>query len=74
MPKPKKAKRSVVLFPPQISVGKLSNKYTLIINVKWGDYEKVLSLSKETGAVWERAIDEINQALLEASETTQPYL
>ena len=74
MPKPKKAKPSVVLFPPQVSVGKLSNKYTLIINVKWGDYEQALEFSKETPAVWERAIDGINKALLEASETTQPYL
>ncbi len=74
MPKPKKDKPKIVLFPPQITVGKLSNRYTLVIDVKWGDYEKHLEFTKESPGVWERAIEGISEALLEASETTQPYL
>ncbi len=76
MPKSKKlvSKPKIVLFPPQVMVSKRSNKYDLFINVRWGDFEQELKFSKETPAVWERAIEGITKSLLEASETTQPYI
>lgn len=74
MPKPKKEKPKVLVFPPKVSVSKQSTRYDLYVDVKWGDFEQTIKLTKEAAGLLERVIDAVNKALLEASETTQPYL
>lgn len=60
----------VVLYPPRILVNGLSNKYKLIVDVKWGDFEQQISISREEGGFITKLITELNKALLEGSESS----
>lgn len=62
------------LLPPLITINKLTNKYDLYIDVRWGGYETQLKLTKEAAGLTERALEAVAKALLEASETTNPFL
>lgn len=63
----------VILYPPLVAVSPLSNKYATVLNVKWGEYTKEISVSREHGSYIYSLVEEVNKALLEASET-KPYL
>lgn len=67
------ASKAIVLFPPVLSVNGLSNKYDLIVDVKWGDFSKQIKISREEGAFTNKLIGALNKALLEGSESS-PYL
>jgi hypothetical protein len=59
----------VVLPPPLLFENKLSNKYDLILNLKWGKFEKEIKVSREQGRFTYELLKGINQALLEGSES-----
>ena len=74
MPKQKNEKTNITLYPPRVEISKKTDRFNLFITVKWGEFEREIKLTKETAGLFERTIDAINVALLEASETTQPYI
>ena len=61
-------KTGIVLFPPRLEVNSLTNKYDLLIDVKWGEFTKQIKVTKEEGGFITKLILELNQALLEVSE------
>jgi len=65
--------KTVVLFPPKIEISPLTNKYDMVLTVRWGEFEKEIRLSKETFGLWNSAVRELNSALLEGSEAN-PYI
>jgi hypothetical protein len=64
---PKKSSKVIVVFPP--SIKSRSDKYNLYLDIRWGEFNKEVKISKETSYVVEMVLKEINQALLEGSET-----
>ncbi len=73
---PQSKSKTVVLFPPKIELSSLTNKYDVVIVVRWGDFEKVLKINKEQvngNLLWNNIVKELNDALLEGSETN-PYI
>lgn len=67
------SKPVIVLPPPVLKVSVLSNKYEMVIEVRWGTFEKFVKVDKETYNFNDLLVQELNKALLEGSETN-PYL
>ena len=68
-------KSKVLLYPPRLSLNKRSDRYNLFIDIKWGTFERQIQVNKEAreAVLEDKIITSINEALLEASETTKPY-
>jgi hypothetical protein len=72
--KPQKQKvSSITLFPPTVEESVLSNKFELIVRVRWGEFDESVRQSKEEYGWQTKIFAKINEALLKASEVTQPY-
>ncbi len=71
---PKLRETNITLFPPNVEISDKTDKYDLVILVKWGEYEKELKINKEVYDLQGRTNKLVNEAFLEASETTKPYL
>lgn len=72
MPQSSKSK-VIVLYPPKITESKLSNKYELVVEFKWGDFSREIKVSKEYPSYTSKFVEELNKVFLEAVETN-PYL
>lgn len=68
-----KQSSNVVLFPPRIEISPLSNKYDLVLIIRWGEFEQEVKISKETNFSWGMLINQINRVLLDGSESN-PYI
>ncbi len=71
---PKQSIPSITLFPPKVEISKKTDKYDLVIDVSWGDFEKEIRINKEIYDLQGRTNKLVNEAFLEASETTKPYI
>lgn len=72
-PKADKKVENITLYPPSIEESVLSNKYELIVRVRWGEFDENVHQSKEELGWQTRVFAKISEALLKASETTKPY-
>lgn len=72
MPKPE-SNPVVVLPPPVLSLSPLSSKYEMILDLKWGTFEKQVKVSRETYNFEQDLVKTLNQDLLEGSESN-PFI
>lgn len=73
MKQPAKSEPIIILPPPQIVIGPLSNKFKIDFSVIWGEFEQSFSVSREEGNPTYKMVELINRALLEGSES-KPYI
>lgn len=71
--KTSKTEPVVILPPPRVELSPLTSKYKAQFILKWGQYEQVFDVDKETFGYEERMLEQLNKALLEASES-KPYI
>lgn len=68
-----KSERMVLLPPPRLELSPLTSKYKAQFVIRWGQFEKVFDVDKETFGYEARLIEQINKALLDGSES-KPYI
>lgn len=73
MTEPTKSKPVVVLPPPIFSLSPLSNRYQLIYQLKWGSFEKNITVDQELFTFPQDLAKAFNEALVEGAESS-PYI
>jgi len=77
MPRPKSNKDdkkiAVVVYPPTISITTETDRYNVCFEIRWGNFLKKFTVSRESNHMIWQMLDELNKALLEGSETN-PYI
>jgi len=68
----KPRKPIVVLYPPKIILGPLTDKYREQVIVRWGDKQSELLINREHGNTFHIMCEQITKTLLDLSEL-QPY-
>jgi len=63
-----KSKETSVVLPPRISIGALSNRFAIILKLVWGNYEREIKIPIDEAGTWNKLVEHLNHAFLEASE------
>lgn len=64
---------TVVLYPPKIELTSQTDKYNLVLRLTWGEFERIIKVSREDFGFYHKLTSGLNDALLEGSESN-PYL